>query len=77
MKRCPHCSGEMDDAALVCNHCGRDCTTGVNLSAVDRPAGTTQDQTTAGPDWPWWWLAAIVVSGLLMTQCYFVRQVMH
>ena len=77
MKHCPNCSRQVDDAALVCNHCGREWRTGVTPSAVDRPSGTTEDQATAGPDWPWWWLAAIVISGLLITQCYYVRQVMH
>jgi hypothetical protein len=30
MKLCPYCSGEMEDAATVCQHCGRDWKSGVS-----------------------------------------------
>ena len=81
MKLCPYCSGEMEDAAVVCNHCGRDWKTGLGPSTAETTQGpsaeTTQVPATAGPLWPWACLAAILVSGMLITNCYFMQQVMH
>ena len=73
MKLCPYCSRQMEDAAVVCNHCGRDWKTGVGPSTAE----TTQVPATAGPLWPWACLAAILVSGMLIANCYFMQQVMH
>jgi hypothetical protein len=79
MKLCPFCSGEMEDAALVCNHCGRNWKTGVGPSAetTQVQADTTQGQAIAGPLWPWACLAAVLVSGMLIYTCVKVQQVMH
>jgi hypothetical protein len=33
MKSCPYCAGELQDDALVCNHCGRHISLGHGLRA--------------------------------------------
>ena len=37
MKRCPFCAEEIQNAAIVCNHCGRDLLTATPSSAVAEP----------------------------------------
>jgi hypothetical protein len=45
MKLCPYCSREMEDAATICQHCGRDWKTGVShvaqVEPVQRPTINT------------------------------------
>ena len=81
MKLCPYCSGEMDDAALVCSLCGRDWKTGVGPLTTENTVApsseTTQVPATAGPLWPWACLAAVLISGMLVYTCVKVQQVMH
>jgi hypothetical protein len=37
MKLCPYCSGKIGDAAIVCQHCGRDWNTPVSDAAPVQP----------------------------------------
>lgn len=46
MKLCPYCSGHMEDAAVVCNQCGRNWKTGVGPPAAETE--TTQLQAPPG-----------------------------
>lgn len=73
MKLCPYCSGEMEDAAVVCNHCGRDWKTGVGPSTAE----TTRGQRMVRPLWPWACLAVTLFSAGLIANCYFMQRVMH
>ena len=66
----------MEDGAVVCSHCGRDWKTGVGPPTTET-TDSTQVPATAGPLWPWAFLAAILVSGMLIYTCVKVQQVMH
>lgn len=41
MKTCPFCAEEIQDAAIVCKHCGRDLTPAVAVATVDPDASET------------------------------------
>lgn len=72
MKLCPYCSGEMGDAAVVCQHCGRHWKTGAG-HRQDSKTGGGHGQGTTGPLWPW----VILFAALGLGYCVMIQRVMH
>jgi hypothetical protein len=77
MKLCPYCSGEMEDAAVVCQHCRRDWKTGVSELPASQPSSPPEGSTPSPYMWPWGFLAIILFSIMLAANCYFMQRVMH
>jgi uncharacterized membrane protein YvbJ len=50
MKLCPYCSSEMDNDAIVCQHCGRDWRSGVSVLHRASYATRRNDQTNQETD---------------------------
>ena len=71
MKECPYCARPLEDAAVVCKRCKSPLTNGAEQ------AETAQGKATAGPVWPWDWLAATLLAGMLIVYGYCVQRVMH
>ena len=70
MKRCPFCAEEIQDAAIVCKHCGRE------LQGADRGTVAVRAQPRG---WLWWLrrigiLVGVVVAGFVVI---FVLQVLE
>jgi uncharacterized membrane protein YvbJ len=58
MKRCPFCAEEIQDAAIVCKHCGRD----LDPAALAKSIAT---RTAKRPSF-WVFLLAVVGVGMLL-----------
>jgi zinc ribbon protein len=52
VKRCPYCAEEIQDAAIVCKHCGRDLRPGQDAPATARFEGITQRPSGFSPVTP-------------------------
>ena len=47
MKTCPHCAEQVQDAAVVCKHCGRDIGTARAEGAQQTPTGSKEPSTAS------------------------------
>lgn len=59
MKACPFCAEEIQEAAIVCRHCGRDLTAGASMT-------TAAAQPPKKRRWPWIVAAALIVGYFLI-----------
>ena len=57
MKTCPYCAEDIQDAAIVCRHCGRD----LPASGTAQPSSAARKRKT----WPIWMLAILGVLAIL------------
>ena len=72
MKLCPYCALEMDGAATVCPHCGRDRKTGVSHALPVRPVQPAPTNNRL------WAVVAIVLIAAYFAYCaVMVQKVMH
>ncbi len=64
MKLCPYCAEEIQDAAIVCKHCGRDLVAPTPAAAVQAPVTTSRTGRR--------WLITLGVLGVLFGLFYFL-----
>ncbi len=73
MKLCPYCALEVDGAATVCPHCGRDRKTGVSHALPVQPV-----QPAPSNAWRFWGVVAILLVVAYFAYCaVMVQKVMH
>lgn len=65
MKKCPHCAEEIQDAAVVCKHCGRDLATGAK--PIQTVAILPEKKKTSVAAWGCLTVIALFVFGLIIS----------
>lgn len=76
MKLCPYCSGEMDNASVICQHCGRDWRSGVQVHPPPQtdPARPTSSwaEITSSENKVLWRFLVVVAVALFLSSCVWM-----